>query len=78
MTEHRQIDYAAHYKKWHDHSDPAYIDKMDRYFFDTLRNVLPADKNAPILELGLSLIHIFRNAWIPFAHSRSLTLKLSA
>jgi SAM-dependent methyltransferase len=54
MTEHRQIDYAAHYKKWHDHSDPAYIDKMDRYFFDTLRNVLPADKNAPILELGCS------------------------
>jgi SAM-dependent methyltransferase len=50
----RQIDYTRHYARWHDGSD-AHLAAMVADFSTLLSPYLPADKTAPILEIGCGM-----------------------
>lgn len=46
------MDYYKHYKKWHDHNKPGYIESSKERYKKLLKDVLPEDKNAKIMEIG--------------------------
>lgn len=47
-----KMRYYSHYKKWHNHNDPNYVDFMQRKFRNTFDDNLPQLRNAAILEIG--------------------------
>lgn len=45
------IDYTINYERWHN-ATPEHAQAMEDYFLKSLREFLPRDRSAPILEVG--------------------------
>lgn len=48
----KEMNYYLHYKKWHDHTMPGYIELSKRKYQAIFDGILPKDKDASILEIG--------------------------